>query len=502
MQFANLGPVTIERYSVELDLDLDAGTFQSTTTMPISIAEPCDQFELDCAGLRISHCSWLSYTTGENHPCRAFYDTRTWRIISLSDAVTSEFEAGSSGELSISATGRLHMHDQARPFGIYTCKQPLSLADPPLIASHFEPAFACNVFPCSVDPRRRLPLALRVTVRGPSRYGQSLEQLTAISSGKLRSRHILPAPSSDSGRDSTTGVVFAFEETIPLPTYLYSFCVGSFEVVARKLWSERRQANLDIELCLPRNGFEAAMLPPKGRYIPELVECAVKCVRLLESYFDLAFPDPLLRIVCLPDHLLVGMENSNAIVVTLGVPFQRVLSDPSHKEYAKTMSVVKKVVLHEMLHSYIGNLVGCSVAAKEGIVLFLEEHLASKVTGSVASGAQSSSSTAKAGSGAGKRPVVHSHAPSKSSSSSSSAAAASAGIEEGEESLLAVFRAMMNLSVYDQYLAAVEKLSHAIGTAQLQSNLRCIVRDFGGVFVEDDALIARLSQPARVISPK
>jgi hypothetical protein len=244
----------------------------------------------------------------------------------------------------------------------------------------------------------------------------------------------------------------------------------------------------------------------------------VRCVQVAEEYLDCALPDREVRVLLVPEHMLIGMENASLIYLNITAEFQAALVGGG-KESDRVEGLLKRSLLHEVLHFWVGNSVGCSMAMKEGIVLWLENQLAGKVVTAPSLSASSSSSPPSV-TGAGKRSQSGAQSTAGSATGGASAAAgkkkaagasaspggqatpAASPEDAGEESLHTLFRTSMNLNAYDQYQNAVDKIALSLGAQTVRQNLHELVCHYANSFVEDDVILQTLCRSAGMASAK
>src|SRR5688572_4524932 len=187
------------RYDVELTLDPNAPTFEGRIDIELTLREPTSMVWLRAVELELDRASFVT-TGGVETPARIVPgDERTVGI-----APATPLAAGSArlriayrgkandGEL----TGVFRVADEGRWY----------------LYSKFESVFARRAFPCFDEPGIKVPWKLAIRApRDLLAFSNSPASATAEAPGGLR--------------------VTTFADTPPLPTYLYAFAVGPFDLV-------------------------------------------------------------------------------------------------------------------------------------------------------------------------------------------------------------------------------------------------------------------------------
>ena len=223
--------------------------------------------------------------------------------------------APGAGTLHVAYSGKIQSSSSAGVFQLRDGQNP-----PWYVYTQFEPTDARRAFPCFDEPRFKTPWQLTLHVKR--------EHLAASNT---------PIVSETPEAGGMKRVEFA--PTRPLPSYLVAFAVGPFEVV-------------DVGKG-GRKGIPLRILVPAGRAgeaafaraaIPDLL-------KLLEAYFDSAFPYDKLDSVIMP----IGnfaMENAGMITYT----HPMLLCQPAAETNAWQRGAAL-VAAHEMAHQWFGDLV-------------------------------------------------------------------------------------------------------------------------------------------------
>ena len=182
------------------------------------------------------------------------------------------------------------------------------------------PADAHGLFPCFDQPDLKATFRLRLHV--PKSW-------TAVAN----------APRTEEPEPTEQGQVFTFAETPALPTYLFAFAAGPFEVVAAED-SGRPPLRIFVRNS-KRRDMDA----------PALLAMHSKSVTWLESYFARDYPFKKLDIVLLPGFPYGGMEHAGAIFYReSALVFDH---PPTESELIRRSTLI----YHEVSHQWFGNLV-------------------------------------------------------------------------------------------------------------------------------------------------
>lgn len=188
------------------------------------------------------------------------------------------------------------------------------------IYSDFEPFDARRAFPCFDEPSFKVPWQLSLVVPQP---------MVAVSNARMKSETVRPGGLK----------LVEFEETLPLPTYLWALAVGPFDVV------ESPKASPDATpvrtLTLRGRGAEA-------RYSAEITP---EILRRLEEYTGIRYPYGKLDQIAVPNQ---GGAMENAGLVTYG---QRLIQLGPANDTVGSRRRFARVCAHELAHQWTGNLV-------------------------------------------------------------------------------------------------------------------------------------------------
>ena len=291
-------------YALDLDIDLDAGTFRGDVTIDLEIAKPRGEITLHAVDLAIESAALAA--DGESRPLRV-------RPRPQDEAVTLRLAKRARGRagMSIRFSGKLGTHLR----GLYAA----SADGRPYAFTQLEAADCRRLMPCFDEPSFKARYTIAVVVRdGDSAVSNSpIEREEPLGEGRRRVH---------------------FATTPLLSTYLLALGVGPLEASA-----ERRCGDTPIRVW---------HVPGKGHLADFGSEAAAEALARLEDYFGIPYPYGKLDLVAVPDFEAGAMENAGAVFFreTLLLLDPATASLPERKRAAE-------VIAHELAHMWYGDLV-------------------------------------------------------------------------------------------------------------------------------------------------
>ncbi len=191
----------------------------------------------------------------------------------------------------------------------------VSNEDGVFLTTQFEPTGARTVFPCFDNPSVKAKFSL--SVRTPP-------DMRAISNMPVKQQ-----------RKSPDNVVFDFDDTPRMSTYLVYVGVGKFSEKTREFGGTK------ISLLVPGNELKSNDFP---------IETAAKVKEFFEGYFGVKYMLPHMQLISVPEFAAGAMENwgaitfrESAILTTAGT---------SHR----ARKTVAESIAHEIAHQWFGDL--------------------------------------------------------------------------------------------------------------------------------------------------
>ena len=181
------------------------------------------------------------------------------------------------------------------------------------------PALARTVFPCFDQPDLKAVFSLRLDIP---------EEWVAVSDGSLQSETVR------AGRK-----LLAFNDTKPIPTYLFSFVAGRWQMAEETVDG------------FPMRFYFRETDPDKLAQIPEVFRQAASAVRWMEDYTGIPFPFGKYDFIAIPGYQFGGMEHPGAIQFTDRRIFLN--PDPTVDEILSRANLIT----HETAHMWFGDLV-------------------------------------------------------------------------------------------------------------------------------------------------
>jgi puromycin-sensitive aminopeptidase len=303
--------VVPRRYDLELEPDLEHGTFSGTEDVQVEVRERTAEVVLNSAGLSVGS-GWLG-RGGTRIPVRDV------RIDDEAERAHLRLERDADpGEwvLHLEFGGKL----SRRMRGFYRSTYAAQDGETRTVATtQFESTDARRAFPCWDEPDLKATFGVSLVVRDGD---------LAISNGPEVERQAL-----GDGR-----VRVRFAPTMPMSTYLAAFVVGPMEATDA----------VDVDGVPLRIVHQ----PGKGHLASYGLEVGAFCLRFFSDYYGLPCPAEKMDLVALPDFAQGAMENLGCVTFRENL----LLIDPE-KATQPELASVADVIAHELAHMWFGDLV-------------------------------------------------------------------------------------------------------------------------------------------------
>ncbi|HEX7338783.1 MAG TPA: M1 family metallopeptidase [Rhodanobacteraceae bacterium] len=193
------------------------------------------------------------------------------------------------------------------------------------VMTQMEPISARYAFPCFDEPGFKAPLTLTLTVPSADKAVANAAQ----------------ASSKDDGNGWKT---VTFDVTKPLPTYLYAWAVGPWDIVDGP--------------TIPANQWRSTPVPVrgiavkgKGYLLKRALKMAPAIIEHEEAYYGFGYPFGKLDLAALPDFSAGAMENAGLIT------YRDFLLQLNKNATPSQVRSVFNVEAHEMAHQWTGDTV-------------------------------------------------------------------------------------------------------------------------------------------------
>jgi aminopeptidase N len=235
------------------------------------------------------------------------------------------------------------------PTGIFHCRYNNS----DYVITHFESHFARTAFPCFDEFHQRATFSL-------SLHGVP-SNMTCISN---------TLPSTTQHLKNNT-LAITFEKTPYMSPYLFAFVFGMFQHI-EDTYQSINGITVPIRVFFPPDRSVSSA--------DTVMEITKKALPLLENYFGVA-NDSKIDFVLVPKLFGGGMENWGCIFLMLV---------ESEKSKQKKDDGFIELIIHELAHLWVGNLVAMPFYIKEGLAQYCEKKFGDVILGRTSSNTQSS----------------------------------------------------------------------------------------------------------------
>ncbi len=299
-----------EHYTLTLKPDLEAFVFEGEEIIDLRVEKTVDRITLHSKDLDIESAQIV----------QPGLDVLAHKIIQDSKKETATFlfpHKLTKGKIKLRLVFRGLLNDKMH--GFYRSSYEVDGKKRYLATTQFESTDARRAFPCFDEPAQKATFEVRLVVPQGS---------TAIS-------NTMPVEIIEHQSGYKT---VQFAPTPKMSTYLLAFIVGDFEYVEKKT----REGVLVRVFTTPGKKHQAQFA----------LECATRTLSFFTTYFDIAYPLPVLDLIAIPDFASGAMENWGAITYRESA----LLIDPEHSS-AMSKQWVALVIAHELSHQWFGNLV-------------------------------------------------------------------------------------------------------------------------------------------------
>ncbi|XP_015604734.1 uncharacterized protein LOC107272255 [Cephus cinctus] len=305
-------PTTLspESYTVLLTPYFNNFTFDGDILIIVNVINDTDTISLHTKDLVINQIQ-INNTAGATLPVAGTQWDSVTEILTIS--LNNTLSSGTSIYVGMTFVGTLNDDMVGFYRSYYTDANGNTVW---IAATQFQPTHARQAFPCFDEPNYKA--TFRISINRP-------EELHALSNMPLRS--------SSAVRDGR--ITDAFDESVPMSTYLVAFIVSDFESIS--------SANGNFSVWARSNGIN------QGEY-------ALSLGPKLLSYFTKTlghdYPIEKMDMAAIPDFSWGAMENWGLITYRETA----MLYDDDHSSSVNKIRVAT-VVAHELTHMWFGNLI-------------------------------------------------------------------------------------------------------------------------------------------------
>jgi len=219
-----------------------------------------------------------------------------------------------------------------------------------VIFTRFEPNYARKCFPCWDEPHLKVIYNMSIEINDPS-------YKVYFNTDPVTINQI-----NDRG-----SVLYKFEETIRMSTYVSSFMIGKFNYV-----EAYTQRNVRLRVYIPSDVQKSEHL---GLYA---LDVGIKVMDFITEYFQIPYPFNKMDFIPIDNVDAKGMENFGLIFYDAPwLLYDKKVSTLDHK------MGIANVIAHEIAHQWFGNLITMfrwdELWLKESFAKFFEYYIVEKI---------------------------------------------------------------------------------------------------------------------------
>ena len=294
----------ISNYKLELKPNLKSFTFHCHETIILELSSKSQIIELDAIDLKISRCSLYFKTKLINT-----------KLTVLENKLLIKFTQAIFGMVKLIIEYSGNITDKL--IGFYRSQYVVSGTKKFLATTQLEATYARRLFPCYDNPNMKSTFDVSILVD---------HDLIALSNMPLQFK-----------KQIKNKVLFKFQTTPPMSTYLLYIGIGKFEFLTSYY------KNTLIRIVTTENNSS------KGKFALKLTK---KFLRYYSNYFGIKYELPKLDLIAIPDFAAGAMENWGAITFR-----ESYLLYDEKKSTIKTKQTIAEIISHELVHQWFGNLV-------------------------------------------------------------------------------------------------------------------------------------------------
>ncbi len=294
----------ITNYKLEFKPNIKSFTFHCNETIILELFSKSQTIELDAIDLKISQCKLYFKNK--------LIDTK---LVVLENKLLIKFTQIISGLVKLFIEYSGNINDKL--IGFYRSHYVVSGKKKFLATTQLEATYARRLFPCYDNPNMKSTFDVSILVD---------PKLTALSNMPLQFK-----------KQIKNKILFKFQTTLPMSTYLLYIGIGKFEFLTGYYKKTL------IRIVTTENNSS------KGKFALKLTK---KFLMYYSNYFGIEYELPKLDLIAIPDFAAGAMENWGAITFR-----ESYLLYDEKKSTIKTKQTIAEIISHELVHQWFGNLV-------------------------------------------------------------------------------------------------------------------------------------------------
>ncbi|KAL3238511.1 Tma108p RNJ42_00326 [Nakaseomyces bracarensis] len=330
----SLGKVVPAHYTLDLEIDPTKPNFKGKAVIELRVADITEfpkEFKVNGVDLVVLSAELVSGDASDAFKgFNVKYNKENQEIVLSHDE--SSLPVRDDSKLEITYLGKVSeaKTHREKTIGLFKTNYmggyfDSSKSDNIIISTHCQPIFARHIFPCVDELASKCSYQLSI---------KTLKRFTTVSNTAV-------ASTEDSEQNGTEWVTTRFDRTPKMATSLFGFAIGDFKKITT--FTEIGGNNVDLAVYAPWRVEEATFsLDIMKKYLP-----------IVSEYFGFDYPLKKLDIVLLPFLSDMAMENFGMISIQVN----HLLLSPSMLGNEGIRKQVHQLVVHELVHQWIGNYV-------------------------------------------------------------------------------------------------------------------------------------------------
>jgi hypothetical protein len=322
-----------QKYNIHMILDLNGNEFNGENNIEVECIKNTNIIQFHSLELKIESIE-LDQTVITINKQNMFYDKENdINTIILENNINigkHTIKIKFSGEYStVTGMAKYYNQDKNRTLFLTRC----------------EPNFTRKIFPCWDEPSFKVKYNMTIQINDPS-------YVVLFNSDPINIK-----------KTHNNTIIYQFQETVPMPTYVMSFIIGKFYFV-----EAYTKNNVRVRVYIPSD------IPETNKVGDFALSYGVKIMNFITEYYNAPYPFNKMDFVPIDNADAKGMENYGLVFYDL--PF--LLFDKSTSTIDHMIGIVL-VIAHEIAHQWFGNLVTMNkwneLWLKESFAKFFEYYI-------------------------------------------------------------------------------------------------------------------------------